>query len=1022
MSGHRRSLIAVAVTAIIASVQFATAAELADTVALDITAQSLDRALLRFSEQTGIQVLMSTDSVRGKTTQGVRGELTAERALHQLLEGSGLQFRSIDQRAVTIAVAERSSAARPITTIGHARVAQASLEDARAAQTPEPGMSLERASPPRGSVGSGNVEEIVVTGSHIRGVTAPVGSQLIVIDKDEIERAGFSSVRDISEALPQNFGGGATGELQPGLSNALNISEGTTLNLRGLGNVATLTLLNGRRIPAGGLNGTTSDISSIPLSLIERVEVLPDGASALYGSDAVAGVVNFILRKNYHGLETRARYGSTSDNAMGERLLSVAGGFDWSSGDALFGYEYFYRDRLRASDRSFTASRDMRAFGGDDNRQFFANPGNIVDPMTGAVQYAIPRDQDGRNLLVDNLLPPSAVNLNSTDTTYVDLFPQQERHSFFGSLRQQISDRLEMYVEGRLSARDTDRSSAPVTLPLAVPATNPYYIDVNGDGSPVYVAYSFEKDGGINRQLGDTRTHGAVLGLTVMHGAQWQTDAFMSYSSDEFANELPGSLNYPALMQALSASDPAQAFNPFGDGSFTDPQVLQRVFLDRKDLYQLQSEIQQVQVLTSGPLFDAFGNTVRAAVGIDARREQFKNELTTASVHDVTEVERSVLAAFGELNVPLVSATRARAGLYRFDLSASARYEEYRDEALLPETAKRPATSSFDPRIGLSWALLPDWTIRASYGTSFRAAELRTVSAPTTISVSLSEDPRSSTGFSNSMVIGGAQPDLKPESAETWSVGMDFALPIGERSSVQVSYFNISFEDQVTAAQLNFSDPALAARLIRNPTAAQVQAVCDLVDPALITQPEYCESPELVHVIADMRSMNYAKSFVDGIDMSFSSSFDIGEFGTLKTGVNATYLLSYEQTAGPRVDPVDLLNLPLYPVDLKARGHFTWIPSHALSVSAFVNYTDSYWDSGNKRRVGSWTTLDLSASFDLGRASGSATLKDLTLQLSGSNVFDQDPPFHQNWAGLGYDPSNSDPLGRFIALTVTKRW
>ena len=355
MSGHRRSRIAVAVTAIIASVQFATAAELADTVALDITAQSLDRALLRFSEQTGIQVLMSTEIVEGKTTRGVRGQLTAEQALQQLLEGSGLQFRPIDRRAVTIAEKAGSVGADASIASNNTRVAWVQegqgVSGNQASNDVQPafvGAQQESASDGRKQ----SLEEVVVTGSHIRGAQN-LSSPVITFDRNDIEAGGFTTTQQLIQKLPQNLNNvsdATQANLNGGVGYAAN-PNGTAVNLRGLGGDATLVLLNGRRLAAAG-NGSYVDISLVPISAIERVEVLTDGASAIYGADAVGGVVNLVLREDFEGRETQVRYGSVTDGRHNELQASQTIGHSWGSGSGFLTYDFLHRTRLESRDRS----------------------------------------------------------------------------------------------------------------------------------------------------------------------------------------------------------------------------------------------------------------------------------------------------------------------------------------------------------------------------------------------------------------------------------------------------------------------------------------------------------------------------------------------------------------------------------------------------------------------------------------------------------------------------------------------
>jgi outer membrane receptor protein involved in Fe transport len=207
---------------------------------------------------------------------------------------------------------------------------------------------------------------------------------------------------------------------------------GTAINLRGLGSDATLTLVNGRRI-APSAAGAFVDVSQIPMAGVDRVEILPDGASALYGSDAIGGVVNFVMRKHYEGAETSARYGA--GDGFEEYSASQVFGKDWGSGSLTLAYEHFYRGNLSGRDRDYYRS-DLTRFGGNnflpqdlnDRQAFQAVPGTIV---ADGVTYAIPRNQNGQGLTFAALGPAGSYNQQDPQL-FQDILPEQKRDSFVG--------------------------------------------------------------------------------------------------------------------------------------------------------------------------------------------------------------------------------------------------------------------------------------------------------------------------------------------------------------------------------------------------------------------------------------------------------------------------------------------------------------------------------------------------------------------------------------------------------------
>ncbi|MFT5331055.1 MAG: iron complex outermembrane receptor protein [Parasphingorhabdus sp.] len=297
---------------------------LAEPVKFDIDPQPLAAALKEFSQESGREILFSSDITKRKRTGGVEGSYEPEDALTRLLNGTGLRF-TITSRNAFLVQAENE----PV-----------------AADTTEP---------------SRKNTLIVVTGTNIRGI-APDSSPTKTFDRDDIEASGAATAQEFINKLPENFGGGSNPAIPGGVPNDITVgansggfgSYGSSVNLRGLGSGSTLVLVNGHRLAPSSITANFADISLIPASAIERVETLTDGASSIYGSDAVAGVVNFILRDDFDGLEASVRYGtSTQGGEPPQYRASLLGGKTWSSGSALVAYEFFQQDELAIEDRSF---------------------------------------------------------------------------------------------------------------------------------------------------------------------------------------------------------------------------------------------------------------------------------------------------------------------------------------------------------------------------------------------------------------------------------------------------------------------------------------------------------------------------------------------------------------------------------------------------------------------------------------------------------------------------------------------
>ncbi len=342
----------------------------AGTQNVQLAEQPLGDALIKLSRQFGVTVLVDERLVQGRTAPAISGQKSLDSALDALLAGTGLKV----------------DGSEPGTLV----VKQAAVD-----------FNTPRIQPQPTGFGSDPLidETIVVTGTNIRGLV-PESTPLQIIDRQEIAASGAGSTRDFVRTLPQNFGGGADDSFPFNLPGDASVgddfSQGSSVNLRGLGAGSTLTLLNGRRLAPSSNIGAFTDITMIPLAAIERIEILSDGASAIYGSDAVAGVANFILREDYEGIEVTGRYGTVTSGGLDEYRTNVTGGTTWGSGNGLVTYEFYRRENLDVSERAFSSN---------------------VRSLT-------------------------------------DLIPRQERHSILASVSQSLASNIQVGVDLLYSERD----------------------------------------------------------------------------------------------------------------------------------------------------------------------------------------------------------------------------------------------------------------------------------------------------------------------------------------------------------------------------------------------------------------------------------------------------------------------------------------------------------------------------------------------------------------------------------------
>lgn len=846
--------------------------------------------------------------------------------------------------------------------------------------------------------------DIIVTGSHIRGGVS-AGSALQIIDRKDIDLSGLGTAAQVLHSLPQNFRGGINEEVREGAEVFTNRFSGATVNLRGLDSDATLVLLNGHRLPSGGLRGGFTDISVIPLAAIERVEVLTDGASAVYGADAVAGVVNFVLKSDYEAIESRARYGSVTEGSLDDYQLSQSIGRRWQNGGILAAYEFHKRDALPASDIRRTATNDLRPFGGQDHRTYLSNPGNIIDPFTFLPAFAIPTNQNGKFLTVQDLIP-GKTNLSDFGIGR-DLTSEQDRHSAYVRIDQEILHNFTISFDGVFSRREFSGNRFPSTEFLIVPESNPFFVDPFGQGYTI-VGYSFH-----NEQ--DAKDKGKVNDIIGAISAQyefadWQIRADAGYGRSKSTLNSYNTIDFNALSIVLADSNPLTAFNPFGQGNNTPQATLEKIF--KTDHFRRISETLNGTLIADGRIFSLPGGHVRLALGADARKEKLRSkDFTGDNLAQESSLSRDIYAIFSEISIPIINPEMEIAGARRVDLSLAARMDHYED---IGET--------YNPKIGLEWSVFSGLAFRATYGTSFRPPNLvEQGGIPASYAITTFEDPASVTGFSRVLYLSGGASDLDNETADSWTIGIDIEPLQLKNLRINTTYFDIKFKDRISSprdvATILSREQIYPRSVQRNPSQAELDRWCQ--DPNFSSDLAECKVGRIAAII-DNRLQNIAESIVRGLDINISYSFTLFE-GITSLSLNTGILFDYAQKETSSSSSKDLVGKVGYPPKERSRASVSWAKNGA-SMSIFVNHTDSFVNdrSDNPAHVDDQFTFDGQLAYQFGNREYPKFARNLSISLSMQNIFNKEPPLVDNI--VGYDPSNYSALGRFIAVEVRKKW
>jgi iron complex outermembrane receptor protein len=852
---------------------------------------------------------------------------------------------------------------------------------------------------------------IVVTGSRVSTGEAPVGATATILGRDEIVASGAVTIDRVIKELPQNFDLGVSENSRGQSGGSGNITYGNSVNLRGIGPYATLVLIDGHRVVN---NSRSTDPSVLPTLGVERVEIVANGASAIYGSDAVAGVVNIIPRRNLDGVEAFARYGFAEDGAFDEWSAGAAIGKTFSRGQVMVAFEHVERSNLSGDDRDFFVS-DQRPFGGNDYRAARCAPGTLV---INGTTYALPAEYTQANA---GAITPGTANL-CDNLIGQDLFPEQKYNSANATGSYEIADWLEFFVDGFYSKRKFNRLSAQPSARLTVPETNAFFVRPPGfTGARYQIDYSFRNEIPLTGTSGYAESWQVSPGVRVQLPFDWEFEGQAAYGeTHDFSGSYDG-VNNAALNAALASSDPAAAFDPYGLGR-TQQSVIDGIF-NQIFLAPTDGKLTFYEAGASGPLFDLPGGGVRMAVGYE--RQEFEVDLGVARGAPGTPTtfrsfDRTVDSVYAELLLPIFGADNATPGFEELELTAAVRHDSYSD-----------AGKTTNPQFGMNWTPVHGVKLRASYGTSFRAPTIPEIYGnSSSLYVQNYQNPAGGAPIIGITYGSGPNDDLGPETATTWSVGADLE-PV-DNLRLSLTYFDVAYDDQITGNLSNLTilgqeEQYAGTGVILRGAAARERAA-ELIaqgKPVLGVLPG--GSVDNVTLFVDGRSMNLGKSVTRGIDVNIGYSMDLGPDDRLSLNASATYLTEYEVAVAPAAPMVDQLNIIFQPLRFKARASASW--DHG-PITGRVQATHVGGYENNlvtpAEEVDSFTPVDLAVTWRVGESFGGSLMEGLELIGEVRNLFDADPPYvnlapNGNGSG-GYDATAANPIGRQFAIGARVRF
>ncbi|CAN7535304.1 TonB-dependent receptor [Phenylobacterium sp. LjRoot219] len=892
-----------------------------------------------------------------------------------------------------------------------------------------PTIALAQAAAPTTGASAQTLDEVVVTGTLIRGI-APAGSNVIGLGAQTVETVGGNSTNQILNSLPQV--GNYFNALPVGVS-AVSGSNGSNPisrpNLRNLpaantsGGAQTLVLLDGHRVVGAGTQQVAVDPDIIAPGVIERVEAMTDGGSAVYGSDALGGVLNFITRRRFDGLQLNSRVGF-ADNYSTFAINGMAGK-DWGSGSGYLAYGYKENDAIFGADRDYVKRIDWNT--GVPTGRNCATPTASIGAQTFLVS--------GSSLVAGG---PATCDLSQDSAIY----PKIRQHNVFGRVTQDLSETLVFDMTALYANRvvtgngGTLGAVGSTTGTVNIGPTNPRYISTGGATATATqtVRFNYGPVAGFrsNTQRTELETWNVAPALSWDFAPDWQARGLVNYGESEISYR--NNVLDPAAQSAALA---AGRLNPY-DIAASDPAALQAI-LGGLERGNGKNEFVQARAIVDGPVAHLPGGDIHVAFGAEYQETKFKRRQTNAALvlSPFASYTQDVQSLFGEVQVPLVGVDNAITGVQELTLQVSGRYDKYNDFG-----------DTFNPKVGVTFKPV-DWvSFRGNWGKSFNAPSPADQLGPLTATANLvpgaflAPPPGQSfaTGETGVYLGGGSVSGLEPQTAKNWSIGADITPPIVEGLKISASYYAIDLKgtigrpvsgtsltsfynnfpglwtyrptgQQVAAVLANMQNPANVGFTLLNPTATT---------QALVSSGGSGAQP--VGVILDTLVRNLGQTDLSGIDFQVSYAREVG-FGSIDASVAGNYRLTEKTKISPVAPATNqlatensklMLQTTLGATAGNLRSQVTW------------NHTSGYrrGDAGTpgafgQDRVKAFNAVNLFFKYDV---NGSGLYSDLAFTLNVDNVFDEDPPLYKNSGQPGYDPSHTFTLGRYVQFGIEKKF
>ena len=1014
----------------------------------DLPAGEAAAALQRFAEASGRETLFAADAIRGVRTAALRGEFSAQEALDTLLANTGLTARP-DAKTGAFAVTKQGAA-----------------EKNGARRPAEPGVPAVAAPKVAPLV---KMDQYEVLGSRIRRAEVDGPSPVSTYTMDDIRATGAMNLADFMRTVPQTYNGVGAGRnstpddlnisagqrtenvipfppaagVSPLLGTNVPVQTGSSgVSLRGLGAGSTLVLVDGRRVAQSGERNRGSnsgqgfvDLNTIPLGLVERVEIITDGASALYGSDAVAGVINIVLKKSWVGTEVNGSVKLTEHGGARERQTTVTTGVAGLGGRfrGTLALSYYDREPLFAAQRSFSKNPDFRTsvqgynattgapvLGTDQRIQWgypaavqataatgfvsipgvrvvLAPAGSATTPPLSAFERRTTNDpgQTGTALVAQGqrITNPAAA---------LELVAAAERRGLTATGSYEVSQRIEAYGTYGFS----DSRGFAKTLPVYV-ANVPVAAANNPFGEAIQFGMMLPQWGQLSQET-KTQTHSITAGVRGKLGETWRWDAGYRWQDQKYRS-ISRTFNATAFNAIANNNDATQRFNPFIDERVAGA-ANQTALLEQTALYPKvdgRSLLDSVDFTANGDVYKIWGGPIRAAFGGSYEKADSKNTAvayagfpvvaTPASFRDA----RISRAVFGELQVPFVGKPNRLPLVYRLEANFAGRYE-----------AQSDAESHGVPKYGATWSPFQALLIRGSYSEGYRPPSLTEDRRVTTSTTSSVADPGRSNQSYLMTIVNRSNPDLQAETSTNEFYGAVFEPPFAKGLTLQANYYRTKQQNaiQSTATSTLLNNEALFPDYVVRSAATAADLAAGFKGPVNTLYVQY---------------INYGVILNESIDFGVEYRIPWEKLGRWRISTNAVKTITQSRQliiGQPATNDVgDTYSSPRWNISSTlywSKG--PWTASSSLSyMSGFLSDRASI-SSNPQSNLPAMRLIDLRASYEFKGGVGRKYGRGLRVGVGLANLTDEKPPFTNNIYGFNGGVYGRWVFGRTLELSFSQ--